>query len=41
MYCQATNCRNNDGEGECMISSYIQIDEYGKCDELDPVFEEE
>ena len=33
--------RNNDGEGECMISSYIQIDEYGKCDEFDPVFEEE
>lgn len=41
MYCSACNCRNNDGEGECMISSYIRIDEYGQCDEFDPFIKEE
>ena len=41
MYCSAYDCINNDGEGECTISSYIRIDDYGQCDEHEVFINEE
>lgn len=39
MRCKAYNCTNNDN-GYCDISSYIEIDENGYCEEF-YVFKEE